>query len=236
MRPDAPDQPVRLGPLEVQVGRVVPGESDPGPQLLILLGRGQRGIAGHGRGQRRGSSRIGRPLIEAPRGLVGRRPRTLERQGRLGQLVLKRLERSDRAAELVPFSGVVDRGAQAEPGDPEVVGGDRDLLDQVEAGRTARRRPRTAPAAGPVSAAVSARPVCGSGRGSAGACARGPRRRRPRCTTAHRLPRRATGQPVRRRGEGDCTVEHRRMRPVRRGDLLAGRRPDYGHDRRTGHE
>ena len=98
-----------LGPLEPEVGVVVPGEADAAVHLDRMDGGLQVGFGGAGLGERGDGLDIGIAVVERRRGVVGRRLRQLDIDQHVGRLVLHGLERSEGASELHAHLDVVER-------------------------------------------------------------------------------------------------------------------------------
>ena len=139
----AEQQRVGLGPLEVQVRRVLPGHADAAVQLDRLLG----GVHGDLRAERRGHRDRDRCVGVVggerrggvPRGGVG----LLDLGVQVGEPVLEGLEPADDAAELPALLEVGDRGLERPAGDADLLGGEQPgahLQSGVDRGG---RRPRT---------------------------------------------------------------------------------------------
>ena len=88
-----------LGPLEPEVGVVLPGEPDPAAELDALARRVHVGVARH---RLRHARRPGLALagVEPARGVMGRGSRQLDLEQQIGAAVLQRLERPDGPPEL----------------------------------------------------------------------------------------------------------------------------------------
>ena len=115
----------------VDVGVVLPGESDATVHLDAVLGavlRGDRGeCGGHGGGEPIGRF-AGIPalvgsLVERPRGVPHRRRRPLGGGDHCRALVLDGLELTDRPAELLTDLGVLRGGVGGPPGDTDRLSG-----------------------------------------------------------------------------------------------------------------
>src|SRR5215470_15164888 len=120
-RRTAEQQLGRLGPAEVQVGWMLPGEADAAVHLDVL-GRGEHvglGTADVRRGG--GDGELGRPLVSQPGRLPDRRFGELDPGQHVRALVLDRLEGADRPAELEPGPGVLRAHLQAPPGTPRLL-------------------------------------------------------------------------------------------------------------------
>ena len=115
---------VALGPLEVQVRGVLPGEADPAVHLDAFLGRSYGDVRAMDLGDR-DCDRCVRIIVgDAPGGIAGHRPGLGHRHPQLGEAVLEPLERSDRPAELMTGLDVLDRGVQAPFGHAQLLAGE----------------------------------------------------------------------------------------------------------------
>ena len=85
----------RLGPLEVEVQVVLPGEADAAVHLDRLAADLARGIADVGLGDGGGDGRVLRARVERPRRVVDGGVRVLDLQQHLGALVADGLEGAD---------------------------------------------------------------------------------------------------------------------------------------------
>src|ERR1700760_578608 len=119
-------QLARLGPLEVQVGVVLPGEADAAVDLDVLRGHVEvrlRGVRLDQRGQHRD---LGRVLGHRGRRVADRGPPRLDLEQQVGAAVLNRLEAADGPVELAPGLGVLPRHVQRPLRAAELLGGQRD--------------------------------------------------------------------------------------------------------------
>ena len=99
-REDSPEEKVQV---------VLPGEADPSENLQRALDDRARGARHVRLGDRRRLCRVRRFLVERGRGVEDRRPCRLAQHVCVGEDVLDRLVRADRASELLALSRVVDR-------------------------------------------------------------------------------------------------------------------------------
>ena len=108
----------RHGPLQIEVGVVLPGEPDATENLDALLGAVGHRIEGQGAGHLCAQRPLVVGAVAAPHrgGIPRHRGALLDRDEHVGQGVLDRLELADRAAELHPHLGVVRRRVEAPPG------------------------------------------------------------------------------------------------------------------------
>ena len=143
-------------------------------------------------GEQRHPRRLLGPLIEGVRGVPDQRARRLDLGGHLGAQVLHRLERADRAAELLALLRVGDRHLERAIARAEQVGRERDA-------RRVERRERDAGRLDPGRRAARrrsrARRRAACGRSSVSARRRDPRH--PRGTSASDRGRAATRKRVR---------------------------------------
>src|SRR3954452_5387766 len=96
----AEHQAVGLGPFEVQVGRVLPGEADAAVHLDVLRGAVQERVSAPRFGQRRGQRQLGARAANGDAACIGGGgPGRLDGQQHVGTLVLDRLEAADGAPE-----------------------------------------------------------------------------------------------------------------------------------------
>ena len=111
------------GPLQVQVRGVLPGEADTPVQLHAFLGCQGGGVpAGRlGQGDRDRGVRV--VVGQAGGGVPGRGPGLADGHPQVRGAVLQRLERADRAGELVPLLQVGDGHLQAALSHPQLLGG-----------------------------------------------------------------------------------------------------------------
>ena len=121
----AEQQRVGLGPLEVQVGGVLPGHAETAVELDRLLGRVHRGLAAEGGRDRDRDRGVGVVGGQRGCGVAGRRVGLLDLGVEVGEPVLEGLEAADDAAELTPLLQVGDRGLQRPAGDPDLLGGEQ---------------------------------------------------------------------------------------------------------------
>ena len=154
----------RLGALEVQVRVVLPREADATVDLDVL-GRGVEVRVGAVRLRQRGDHRqLVVVLGRGPRRVVRGRLRRLDLEQHVGALVLDRLERADRPAELHADLRVLDRHLEHDLRAAHHLVGERDR-GLVE--RLARTRPSPRPASpsgvGLRRRRTRASPACGSG-------------------------------------------------------------------------
>src|SRR5207253_6107300 len=90
----------RLGPLEIQVGVVLPGEADAAVDLDVLGGGVEVGVRAVGLGQGGDDGQLVAVLGRSPTGVVGGRLGRLDLEQHVGALVLDGLEGPDGPAEL----------------------------------------------------------------------------------------------------------------------------------------
>src|SRR5215470_8970876 len=108
----AEEQLAGLGPLEVQVGVVLPGEADAAVDLDVLRGHVEvrlRGVLLHQRGQHRDLRRV---RGHRGRRVAHRRAQRLDLEQQVGTAVLDGLEAADGPVELAPDLGVLHRHVQ----------------------------------------------------------------------------------------------------------------------------
>ena len=127
----AEEQVAGLGPLEHEVEVVLPREADAAVELEAVPHEQALALAGRGLGHRRRDRPARVVLGDGQRGEVGEGRGPLDREVAVGQAVLERLERTDRPAELLPVLGVLegrleDRAAR---GDGRQRDGDGRLLE-----------------------------------------------------------------------------------------------------------
>ena len=118
----AEQQRVGLGPLEVQVGRVLPGHADAAVQLDRLLGGVHRDLAAERRGHGDRDRGVGVAGRQRRGGVAGGRVGLLDLGVQVGEPVLDRLEATDDAAELTPLLEVADRRLERPAGDADLLG------------------------------------------------------------------------------------------------------------------
>src|SRR5262249_1949650 len=95
-----------LGPLEQQVGRVLPGEADAAVHLHALLRGVHRGVPAGGLGQGDRDRRVGVAGGQAGGGGPGRRPPPRPPYPHLGQAVVEGLDRTHPGGRVPPVSPV----------------------------------------------------------------------------------------------------------------------------------
>ena len=129
---------------QVQMGVVLPGDTDAAEHLDAVLGVGLRGLDAGGRGDRGGDGKL---RICVPGGGLSGISRghrdLLGAQQHLGAHVLDRLEAADRLAELFAHLRVLDGRVQCPPGQSGGLGGQhrrRQILDPLRWRRQRRRR------------------------------------------------------------------------------------------------
>ena len=148
------------GPLQIEMGIVLPGEADAPQDLHALLGTVRRRLEA----QRTGDPGTQRPFVgplgTAPgrRGVPGHGRRLLDTHQHVGQRVLDGLELPDGPAELHPHLGVLRRRVQAPTGH---AGPLRRRQDQGRVPHVVGRRARAAgsPRSGRCPGPPRARPV-----------------------------------------------------------------------------
>src|SRR5687767_5781539 len=125
-----------LGPLEVQVGIVLPGEADPAVDLDVLRRGVEVGLGAVRLGQGGDDRELVVVLRRRPAGVVRRRLRRLDLEEHVGALVLDGLEGADRPAELDSGLGVLDRHVEALLGPAHLLGGQADghLVERLRQG------------------------------------------------------------------------------------------------------
>ena len=148
----------RLGPLEVQVGRVLPGEADAAVDLDVLGGGVEVGLGAVGLGQAGDRGQLVVELGRAPGGVVGGGLGRLDLEQHVGALVLDGLEGADGATELHAVLGVLHRHLEHELGAADLLGGEADsgeVEHPLERRPSRRRRCRRARPAMPSSSSLA---------------------------------------------------------------------------------
>src|SRR5262245_36168472 len=123
--------------LEVEMGIVFPREADAAEDLDRLGRAVVVGLAAIGLRERGRDREIRSVLRRGARRVVGRRTRGLDAHHHVGALVFDRLERADRASELLPLLRVRDREIEAALRAADRLGRER---DRAEVERAAQRR------------------------------------------------------------------------------------------------
>ena len=123
-RGPAEELPDPVGPTEVQVRVVLPGDPDSAEHLNAVLDVGLRGLDPDARGDSRGNGQLAVIAVSCGAGSIGGGHRHLLGAAQhLGAQVLDRLEAADRLAELLTHLGVGDGGIQRPSGDSRRFGG-----------------------------------------------------------------------------------------------------------------
>ena len=217
-RARAEERLARLDAAHEELHVVLPRVADAAVDLDALLGEQALAVAGGGLGHRRRARAAGIVLGDRERREVAERPGALERDHHVGELVLDRLERPDRHAELLALLGVLERGVEdrLRGADHLERDGHGRLLERAQQ-RRARPTRRDRRARGRAPTRTPSRSTCASRRLPSNACtawcaivgdghddrahavgARSRRRpgRRPRARRPRRLPRRTASCPT----------------------------------------
>src|SRR4029077_12746437 len=123
----------RLDALHVEVHVVLPRVADAAEDLDAFLREHPLAVAGRGLRHRGRTRPAGIVLGDRQRGEVPEGPGALERDQQIGELVLDRLERTDRHAELLAMLGVLECSVEDRLRGPDHLERDADggLLDRA---------------------------------------------------------------------------------------------------------
>src|SRR2546423_4007169 len=136
----AEEAAIEHGAAEPQLQIVLPREADAAVELRAFARGAVEEIREMSLGQRRVPLGLIMDAIEGMRRVPPQRQRRLEIAGEVGQLMLDRLERTDRLTELHALERIAHRGLEATLGTAECIGREQHRARIERAGK----RPRTA--------------------------------------------------------------------------------------------
>ena len=146
----AEELPDPVGPTQVQVRVVLPGDADAAEHLNAVLDVGLGRLDPDARGDGRGNGQLAVIVVAGGAGGIGGGHRHLLGAAQhLGAQVLDRLEAADRLAELLAHLGIGDGGIQRPTGDSRRFGGQHGRGQVVHPVRGLRPAPWPAPTPAP---------------------------------------------------------------------------------------